>query len=200
MKEGNKMNNEIILIGGDHHNTLAMMRLFGKQKINYIVLIHSSKTKNIKEISISHSKYSKKMEIVGDSEKDIIKWLLNNKLPNKQIIFPTSDLAQYAIDNNYNKLKNSYIIPGFKNNPGKVVKLMNKFEQKKWADENDILMAKSWDLKRINNKFNIPSDIVFPCIIKPCVSAMGNKGDIHISSNQEDFKLSIEKFNCSRFC
>ena len=193
------IDNEVVIIGGDHHNTLALIRNFGRNNIKFTILIHSSNIVKKNEINISYSKYAKKIDIIEENEKKIVDWLLNHKLPKKQIIFPSSDLAEYTIDKNYNTLKDYYIIPGFKDNPGKVVKLMNKFEQKKWADYHGIPTAKSWNIVKDNNSFNISEQIIFPCIIKPSISAQGSKSDISIVNNKNELDNALEKFNSKEY-
>ena len=191
--------NEIIVIGGDHHNTLAIARCFGRRKVQFKVLVHED-FKNYEELMISHSKYVKEGFVVEHNEDSIKKWLLLNKSEeNKQFIFPCSDFAEYVIDNNYSELSQYYYIPGFTNRPGLVCKMMDKYEQKKWADSNNILTAKSWNIVKINGEFAIPDDIIIPCIIKPQVSAFGHKTDIKICNNQEELFREITSFNSSSY-
>lgn len=184
------MKNEVIIIGGNHHNTLSVMRCFGKKNINYKVLIHGN-NKNSHNMMINYSKYSKNIFVVENNEISILNWLLKNKSSQKQVIIPCSDLAEYSIDNNYSKLIDYYYIPGFKNKPGKVCKLMNKYAQKKFAEKYDILMAKSW-LIRISEKLKLPSDMIYPCIVKPNISAKGFKGDIKICYNKKNLMDCLE--------
>lgn len=194
----NSRDSEVIIIGGDHHNTLSVIRCFGKNKIPFTTLIHDN-NKDINQLMVKHSKYTKKIYLLKNDERDITKWLLNNKNTKyKQVIIPCSDLAEYAIDNNYDKLNNYYLIPGFKDKPGMVVKMMDKFEQKKWADKNKIPMAKSWIISKKDN-YIIPKDIVFPCIIKPNISAFGNKNDIQICNNIEELKVTIKKLKLKKY-
>ena len=192
------LENEVIIVGGDHHNTLSIIRCLGKRKIKFKVLIHSGIKKNKKEISVFHSKYVKDLFVVDEKEMLILDWLLKyGDKRKKQIIFPSSDFSAYTIDKYYNQLKEYYFVPGFKNAPGRVVNMMNKYEQKKWADKNNILMAKSWLVKKGKKGFIIPKNITFPCIIKPSISAFGSKDDIHISYNEDDFIKAINCFNNS---
>ncbi len=193
------MENKVLIIGGDHHNTLGVIRCFGKEKIETKILIHGE-FKRIKDIKVSHSKYSKNINKVSNNCDDIIKWLLNNKEKEKMIIIPCSDLAEYTLDKYYNKLNDYYIIPGFKNKPGEVCRLMDKYEQKKWSDKNDIPMAKTWSITiDQNNNFIIPNDIVYPCIVKPEISAFGFKSDIKIVKSEENLKNVLNEFGKNQY-
>ena len=184
--------NEIVIIGGDHHNTLSVVRSFGRKKKNFKILIHEN-DKNVNDLMISHSRFSKKLYIVNNCEKEILEWLVKNQNETKQIIIACSDLAEYTIDHNYNQLDKYYLISGFINNRGKVVKLMDKFNQKKWADDNKIKMAKSWHIDLKKDNLNLDS-IEYPCIIKPNISAFGKKSDITICNSKKELVEAIEKF------
>ena len=185
-----EVESNVIIIGGDHHNTLSVIRCFGKKKINYQILIHSDKI-NEKQLMLYYSRYCKNLHMVNDSENEILNWLIERKKEKKQIIIPCSDLAEYTIDNNYNKLKEYYYIPGFKDNPGEVCRLMDKYEQSKWLEKNNIKSARTWFMD-ISNKIEIPEDMIYPCIIKPNVSAKGCKGDIKICHDANELLESIK--------
>ena len=192
------IDNEIVIIGGDHHNTLAIIRCFGMYKVPFKVIIHGEKCdKN--DIAILHSKYVKYYSIVDNDIDSIVNELIKDNSENIQYIIPCSDLAEYAIDVNYDKLSNKYIMPGFYKNPGLVVKMMDKYEQKKWADKNGILMAKSWLIIKKNGLFKFPDNLKYPCIIKPNVSAFGKKSDIRIINNKQELIDESENYNKSDY-
>lgn len=185
-----KFDDKVLIIGGDHHNTLAAIRCFAREGVPIEVLVHGKFAKT-SEVKISYSKYAKKIYIVNDNEEDILKWLLKNKRNNRVIIFPCSDIAEYTIDKNYEMIKDSYIIPGFIDRPGRVVFLMDKAEQKRWAEKNGIKMAKTWNIKIKENKYSIPNNIEYPCILKPRISAFGEKSDIRIANNRDEFTRAL---------
>ena len=188
--------NELIIIGGNHHNTLSVIRSFGMKKINFKLLIHENK-KNINNLMICHSKFAKNITVLNNDETEILNYLLENKsTKNKQVIIPCSDLAEYVIDNNFDKLSKYYYISGFKNNPGLVSKLMDKYEQKKWADQNGIQMAKSWLVNLQGDNTNI-KEMCYPCIVKPNVSVMGQKADITICNNEDELRKCLKSKYCN---
>ena len=128
-----RTNSTIIVIGADHHNTLAVVRCLGRMKCKQHLLVHSSKT-NFSDIHIAKSRYVKKhISVISESENSILQWLITNKTDEKQVLFPCDDLAAYTIDKNYKSLCDHYILPGFKDSPGKVSILMDKWEQNKFA-------------------------------------------------------------------
>ena len=69
----------ILIIGGDHHNTLGVIRALGKEDANFSVLIHTSE-QNRKNICCCHSKYvHEKYNIVADNENAIWNFFKNFK-------------------------------------------------------------------------------------------------------------------------
>ena len=185
--------NKVIIIGADHHNTLAVVRNLGSFKCNIEVLIHDNK--KLSDICIAKSRYAKnKTFVVAPQENIILQWLLNHAETNKKtIIFPCSDFATYIVDSNYQLLKDAFIVPGFINNPGKVAFLMDKMEQKRFADKYQLPMAKTWSVCCKSQKWNI-DEISIPCIIKPEVSATGSKDDILICDTTKKLSEGLECF------
>ena len=192
--------NPILIIGGDHHNTLAVIRDLGKNKCNISVLVHG-KYENVKMVRVAHSKYAKNVTyIIEEDENKVIEWILKySKLKKKKvIIFPCSDFAAYVIDKNAKKLEKYCILPGFIEKPGRVAFLMDKLHQKEFADEYDIPMAKTWKIS-IENQINIPLDMIYPCIIKPELSATGNKSDIRICNSEVELKNALSEFKDKQY-
>lgn len=193
-----EIKNKILIIGTDDHNTLAVVRDLGKHDCNISVLIHGDFT-SIHDVKISKSRYGKnKTDYVNDSIEKIYEWIKRNakqKSNLKTILFPCSDLAAYTVDY-YGKELGNCIIPGFKGQPGRVVELMDKINQKKFADCYGIPMAKTWCYKITNaNKIVIP----YPCILKPEISAKGRKGDIRICRNSVEFESAVKMLEANGY-
>lgn len=185
-------NNKVIIIGADHHNTLAVVRNLGSVGCDIEILIHENK--DLEDICLSKSKYAKNgIFVVVPQENKVLDWLLNHA-EEKTVIFPCSDFATYIVDSNYKVLKEKFIVPGFVNAPGRVAFLMDKMEQKKFADKYQIPMAKTWSLQCDANELNI-SEISIPCIIKPEISATGSKDDILICKTKEELRKGLKVFS-----
>lgn len=185
------LQNNVLIIGADHHNTLAVIRCLGRQKCNISVIVHGGFS-GADAVRLSRSKYAKGRVVVVEEQENVLLEHLNSVITEKkQILFPCSDFAQYVIDNNRLLLEPNYIMPGFEE-PGKCVYLMDKWNQYKFAFNNNIPMAKTWRIDIENGQsYHIPEDITFPCIIKPTISAFGNKSDIAICDNKEKFEIKI---------
>lgn len=197
--EHNKVNieqihyqNEVIIIGGDHHNTLGVIRSLGKVNIKPYVAVISEKTKNS---FVLKSKYVKKGWIFP-SEKLCLNFIFDNFSNNeyKPILISTSDSATSCLDLNYEKLIKHFFIPNGGSN-GALTRLMNKEKLCKLALEEGLNIPKSWVC--IDDTFM--NGIKFPCIIKPIKSIMGSKNDIKIFNNQLELEQFYQEKNLSKF-
>lgn len=184
--------NDILIIGGDHHNTLAVVRCLGRVGCNIKVLVHGN-YEAISDVCLSKSKYAKgRTEFVADNTGEIIKWITSHKGTNHPaIVFPCSDFAAYSVDRHYELLSKDFLLPGFKGQPEKVTYLMDKFHQKAFADEYGLFMAKTWSIVSKEGVFQIPKDMVYPCVVKPEISATGKKADIVISDSAEELQVAL---------
>lgn len=190
--------NPIIIIGGDHHNTLAVLRCLGKFQCNLQLLVHTSHTES-ETIFISHSRYAAgNIACVEENTQAILQWLLEHKTGEKQILFPCSDLAAYAIDTNYQTLCDHFLLPGFQSDPGNVARLMDKWEQSKFAASYGLPMAKTWELTA-EDGFRIPKDLCYPCIVKPEISAFGSKSDIVICDTAQQLADALKRLEEAQY-
>lgn len=174
----------IIVIGGDHHNTLSVMRCLGMNRIRFCLIVHGDEPTK-KRLNLSYSKYCKNIIAINENERTLVDVLKSLTKERKGIVIPCSDYSAYIIDRNYQILRKTLFMPGFKNKPGMVADLMDKFNQAEFASRNGILVAKSWSIKGIES---LPQDIRYPCILKPEVSAVGHKTDIRICSNYSELR------------
>lgn len=186
-----EIQNRIIIIGGNHLNTLSVVRCLGECQCNLNVLIHTDDS--LDKLNCANSRYGyKKTFAVPKNEESIISWLIKHKTDKKQILFPCSDFAAYVIDKNATRLNESFYLPGFKGQPNKVCELMSKWEQKKLADKIGVPMANSWFLSEKVEGI-LPENVCFPCILKPNKSAFGVKSDITICENKDSLELAVNK-------
>lgn len=187
--------NSVIIIGGDHHNTLSVVRCLSKQKVSIHVLIHCNSS-TLDDIRLASSKYVRgKIETIQANSAAILDRLLAfSDCGVKSMLFPCSDLAEYTIDTNYSLLAKKFFLPGFTDQPGRVCNLMDKFNQKKFADQNGIRMAETWSVDLSDDAVSVPSNICFPCIAKPEISATGSKSDIAISQSEDELLDVLKRF------
>lgn len=187
---------KVLVVGGDHHNTLAVIRSLGRARIDFKVLIHGNYS-SISDIHISASRYVKSGMLATCPEEDTILeetiYEYGNLTDVRWVLIPCSDFAAYVIDKSTILSPQQFILPGFTNNRGKVALLMDKYEQKLWADRQHIPMAKTWSVNCTDRGFVAPEDVVYPCIIKPEISALGKKTDIVICRDSHALGKGLEE-------
>lgn len=166
--------NKVILIGGNHHNGLGLARSFGVNGIKpYGVIVGEGAEHGF----VRKSKYWAKTWVIK-SDDEIVEFLLSifRDEKEKPVVIPYSDGAAEEIDLNLDRLKEYFLLPSIGGQQGKIAELMDKQKQVEFAQTYGIPMAKSCvvDLSDIR----LPEDMIYPCIVKPVVSAEGEKSDI----------------------
>lgn len=186
--------NMAYVIGADHHTTLALIRCLYKSRCPYQLIIHDANpTANHK---INKSRYGKKAVIFPEDEARIINWLLQQNTDQKGIIIPGSDFSALLIDRHAEELEDKYFLPGFKGRPGLMAKLMDKMEQKCFADRHGIPMAASWPVvQKEDGSYVIPENLLYPCIVKPEISAFGSKSSIFVAHTHDELVAGLEKLS-----
>lgn len=168
------LKNKVILIGGNHHNGLGLARSFGVNGIKpYGIIVGEGAEHGF----VRKSKYWAKTWVINSDDK-IVEFLLSTFQDEKEkpVVIPYSDGAAEEIDLNLNRLKKYFLLPSIGGQQGKIAELMDKQKQVEFAQTYGIPMAKSCvvDLSDIR----LPEDMIYPCIVKPVVSAEGEKSDI----------------------
>ncbi|WP_042271169.1 hypothetical protein [[Clostridium] dakarense] len=186
------MNSKVIVIGGDHYNTLGVIRSLGEKGIKTYLIIMGENS------YVSKSKYVSKTWL-SNNDNEIIKILLNefNNDENKPIIITTSDSAVKLIDNNLNELKDKYIVSSANEIEGNISRLMNKKLMAEMALDSGLLVPKSWDIYLNRNEIesSIHKDIIFPCIVKPMDSTEGKKLDAVICYDSLELADNLSKLS-----
>lgn len=168
------LKNKVILIGGNHHNGLGLARSFGVNGIKpYGVIVGEGAEHGF----VRKSKYWAKTWVIK-SDDEIVEFLLNafQNEKEKPVIIPYSDGAAEEIDLNLDRLKEHFLLPSIGGQQGKIAELMDKQKQVEFAQTYGIPMAKSCVVDL--NDIRLPEDMIYPCIVKPVVSAEGEKSDI----------------------
>ena len=114
----------VIVIGGDHHNTLGVIRALGLSGISPILILITE----TKFASVGKSKYIDECFFVRENEKEIINALKKCKsISGKPVVIPTSDYAALLLDRKYNELKNDFYLPNINDCQGDIEKYMDKY-------------------------------------------------------------------------
>ena len=191
--------NRVIIIGADHHNTLAAIRAFGRENCEIAVIIHGHGLVR-KKIQVFSSRYvdQKQTFIIENSETELLKVLEQyGDEQQKAVLFPTSDFAEYVLDSNYDMLSPRFVCPVFLGKPGEVCRMMDKWNQYLFAKEHGISVAPTFLIDA--EKPVIPNELVFPCIVKPRISAFGSKTDIAVCEDEKALLETIEVYRRSGY-
>lgn len=184
----------IIIIGGNHHNTLGVVRALGVTGLkNYIHLILNGD----KNSFVYRSKYIDKSRTIFVYEDDeipeqIIK--VSKTMSHKPIVICCGDHFINVIDCHFDYLKEYAIVPNAKEKEGRISYYLSKDNQSVLAREcglkvptQQTLTAKELDLASIG----------FPCIIKPLNSVIGGKADIKICYSFNELREYKESHQAS---
>lgn len=191
--------NKIIIIGADHHNTLTAIRAFGRENCDVVVVVHGHDLVR-KKIQVFSSKYVVKSQtyVIEDDAEALVDILGKYSNPvQKAVLFPCSDFAEMVIDSNYQALQDGCVIPGFVGVPGKACEMMDKWNQYRFAEEHGIPMAPTF-LISIENAV-IPTELTYPCIVKPRISALGSKMDIAVCEDRQELEAALEAYRQNEY-
>lgn len=175
------MNNEVIVIGGDHHNTLGVIRGLGERSIHPDVIIKSLSSMTF----VDASKYIKKRWIIKD-ESEIVDLLLSEYRNEKEkpVVICCSDTSSGVIDDNRDKLVPYFILPGAEKQ-GHISALMSKKRMAELALEIGLNIPQTTYVKNPDMELR---RIKLPCIIKPLESRNGKKTDIAICRTYDELR------------
>ncbi len=180
--------NTVYIIGGDHHNGLGLARILGINGVEVRALIICNNKKSF----LSKSKYVSKC-FVFPSEKKAFDYLLSVKTnESKPILIPYSDAAALELDSRLDEFKDCFYVPSINNIQGEIVDLMDKQKQYEFAVSHGIRMAFTVTVNLESEKHQELINVPYPCIIKPVISAEGDKRDIAIANNYGEL-LSVIK-------
>ena len=106
----------------------------------------------------------------------IVQKLLNIYKKEKSgiVLFPGDDYTTSLSDRYRNQLQDKFIFTYVENDEDSpITHLMDKQNQTTIAEHFGMPMARSWILSCEEKKYIIPNEVVFPCFLKPLVSANG---------------------------
>lgn len=176
--------NKVIVIGGNHHNTLGVIRSLGYKGLkSHVVVVTDHRSPYV-----CYSKYVLRYQILPSAGK-IVEYLLKIKDAYliKPVIISCADFVTAELDSHQEQLSNYYHLPVGK---GNIVQVMNKNTMAKIA---------------IDCGFKIPKNVVLRdvkfsdgkmYILKPLRSIEGSKSDIVIVRSREE----LDKFLSSPHC
>ena len=178
--------NKVIVLGGDHHNTLGVIRSLGEKGITPFAVLSAHKSSSF----VSRSRYLSRSFHVDDEE-DCVRILLDHFSTEREkpVIISCSDKFASILDLNYDKLKDKFYLPNAAKQ-GELNRLMNKETMGVVAESCGFQTIPSWVIDAETNQ--IPAGISYPCITKPLYSIKGTKHSIRVCENELDLVKVID--------
>ena len=176
------MNNKVLVIGADHHNTLGIVESLGLKGIySYVIIVA-----DIKNSFVLKSKYIAKGWICRTPE-DVVEEMLSHfsDTINRTIVYSSYDNVSSVLDAASNRLSPYFILP-VTNEPGSLGHKMSKEYMSELARQVGLNVPKTW----LVSDGKIPNDVEYPCITKAISSVEGSKKNIcicHTSDELADF-------------
>lgn len=174
------MNNKVLIIGSDHHNTLGLIESLAQRGVKPYVIVYSHD-------KVPYLKYSKNYTQlwVCDTEDGIIECMLSNfeDKTNKTIVLSSADVVSVFLDYHYKELNDYFILP-ISARYGELERIMSKQYMAELAIKVGITVPRTW----LTDDTKIPEGIEYPCITKAISSIAGAKDNIAICQNEEDLK------------
>ncbi len=178
--------NKVIILGGNHHNGLGLLRIFGLNGIKPFSFVVGPTRKSF----LSKSKYCQSCDCftnyIDALDAIIGKFGFED---DKAVLIPYSDGAAQIIDERFSDIQNKFLVQNINYKSKEITLLMNKMNQYNMCINNNILMAKTF-IYEFDKCYD--ENINFPVIIKPVTSFDGDKKDITTAYNQDEF---IDKIN-----
>lgn len=189
----------VIVLSRNYSTGLGVIRSLGVA--GYTVdLIASTKKKGSSVIPAS-SKYVRKStevlskQIQGDDGSGIITEILKYKgaYEQKPVLFPADDFTASIIATNQDLLKDDFYMPSvLGDNPKSLVQAMDKSFQLQAARGAGLNVPRQWSID-LENKIEIPTDIEYPCFVKPLQSVSGMKSEMAAVNSPVELKAHLEK-------
>lgn len=179
--------NQVIVIGGSHHNTLGVIRALGQKGLSSILILH-----DCQRSFVAKSRYV--ADVYYFTRADELICLLNNRILDvidkkiKHVIICSSDFSSEIIDSNKKSLSKHYYIPTACK-AGGIKAIMNKDTMSQLADSVGLRSPENFNLNELNK-------VLYPCITKPIMSIAGSKNNIFVFSSRDEFESNLNKITC----
>ncbi len=180
--------NNVIVAGGDHYNTLWLIRSLGMGGFKVTaVIINPSFHKSF----VCKSRYCNESYIVNDID-EMIHQLCQFSFGYKVPVFTNGDAVAIALDESYELLSHKYILHHCNHKQGGIKYWMDKSNMLSLAQKVGINTpySLSVDLNRDSLNYEL---ISYPCLIKPEVSAVASKNLFRICNDEKQLKQAIKE-------
>lgn len=180
----------IYVFGGNHHNTIGVLRCLGQAYPN--AELNAIVQSNSRNCMTSRCKFISNVYPI-QKQSDGLDILISKRDPTKkQFLICCSDGAAEVVDNNLDLLAPYYYLQNANFQQGRIIHYMNKTHICELAKRCgfDMLQSISYNLNE-----TLPDSITYPCITKPLASTIGGKNDIITCNNRQEL---VEAFDIIR--
>lgn len=192
----------IVVTGRNYGNILAMSRALGEAGYEVEVLrVFKKKPHPVNLLSKmkpdSHSKYVKVFCqcVANENPLRIVDCLIDmSDSDQKKLLIPVDDYLACTVDENLKQLSEFYVVPNIENKAGEISRLMDKNEQKKLAAAFHLPMLRSSLIKSESGTFEIPSNVHYPCFVKPNVSMKSTKAKMMKCENRQELEQLLTRY------
>jgi len=163
----------VVVIGGNHHNTLGVIRSLGEKGLQADVVLVTTE----KRPFVSYSKYIRSLRTIPHDDEIAPSLLANHKNgKEKTPVICCSDASASEVDLHAEELSQCFTLP-CANEQGRITHLMNKQVM------SDLAVECGLRIPICLYPSHLPindGEVPLPCIIKPIVSKDGSKEDIRV--------------------
>ncbi len=194
MKEESKKPLAIVM-GRNYTTRLTLVRAAGMVGCDVVVIRTSEGSVFFKPVD-EKSKYVIETISIPQTPNVLIETINSfRKKRNKIILLPADDFAAGTIDLHLYELEKDFLMPHVNHAEGAVVQLMDKSHQKDLAQKAGLKVAKGWLAEYVDGKYHFPSDIIYPCFVKPNESLKDHlKSYMKKCDNEDELKKALAAF------
>ena len=177
--------NKVIIFGNGLNNTLGLIRSIGEAGIPVYLLLVS---KDPHGSYVQYSKYIAATHYCHTQEEGLE--VLHREYWNereKPILLFGGDPPVCLVDSHYNELKERFFFFNA-GEQGRINHFLDKINTFPVAERSGLDLIKTW---HVVGGHEIPSDIIFPCLIKGANSTTSNKGHMRICQNERELKQAL---------
>lgn len=181
--------NKVILLVGDHYQSLGLVRSIGESGIVPVIVFYGEGP------LIPNSIYAKNIHYVKNVQEGL-EYIIDtygHETP-KPFLFASSDKDAIFLDSNYDRLIDKFYFSHC-GEKGRLTMFMNKDENTHLAEKHGIQLPKEEQVKT----GELPTTLRYPVITKAVYTVEGAwKGDMFICQNEDKLKEAYKKIKSPR--
>lgn len=178
---------KVIVLGNTLYNTLGLIRSVGEKGLPVILILEPGRKA---DCFVRFSKYLSRVHYSTSLEDGLA--ILKREYGNeseKPIVLCGSDPTIKLLDAHYDELKDKFHVFNA-GKQGRIGYFLDKINAFPLAEANGLTLIRTWQLKSGDS---LPSDLVYPCLIKGNNSTTSTKGDMFICRDENELKTSLHE-------